>query len=126
MSKYRQIALKWLPPLMTAGLLLQASAAVAAAPSGDAQVQARQILVGAGARPASRIAFPAVRAPARAGDAAQAARGLILSSPDQDELPLGAQTLQARVTPLAESRVARSGRQDAQAQARRLIHGGAV
>lgn len=130
MIKVKQIALDWLPSLMAAGLLVQATDALAAAPSGDAQTQAREILLGnrAAARGplVSEKMVLDLRIPARAADAGQAARGLILGTPSTEELPLGAQTLQARATPFAASRASHAGRQDAQAQARRLIHGGAA
>jgi len=128
MITLKRIALTWLPPLIAAGSLVQASDALAAAPAGDAQTQAREILLGDRVAPGGQVAAGAVvlsiQLAAPAGDAALAARGLILGQ-GPEELPIRAQTL-AQVTPLTGSRAGHTARQDAQAQARRLIHGGAV
>jgi hypothetical protein len=130
MTTLRRISLNWLPPLMAVGFLAQASDVLAAAPSGGAQAQARELLLGNSAASHGPIAAGGagmdLRIPGRGADAAHAARDLILGSPGPQQLPVSAQTLQARVTPFAAFHGARTGRQDAQAQARRLIHGGAA
>jgi hypothetical protein len=124
MIKLKQIALNWAPPLLAAVCLVQAGDALAGAAADDAQAQARRVLVApAGAGAPRGLSVPVF---ARASDAARAARGLLLGSPPHEELPMSVQTLQARVTSLGGARAPRAGRQDAQAQARRLIHGGAA
>jgi hypothetical protein len=116
-----RIALSRLPALLAAAFLAQTGVALAAAPAEDAHTQARQLLAAPGGHaPGGRD----LRVPARAGDAALSARGLLLGSAGQEHLPLRRQTLQARVSPEGAPHPGRAGRQDAQAQARRLIHGG--
>jgi hypothetical protein len=125
MITLKRFSLNLVAPLLAAGLLVQGDALAATTPD-DAQALARRLLVA----PAAAAATPGTRLDARVAaataDAARDARGLILNRPSRVELPLKAQPLQARATSVEASRTAGTGGQDAQAQARRLIHGGAA
>jgi hypothetical protein len=125
MMTLKRFSLNLMAPLLAAGLLVQGDA-LAAAPPDDAQALARQTLVGRAGAAATAGTRLDARVAAATADAARDARGLILNRPSRVELPLTAQPLQARVTSVEASHTARRGRQDAQAQARRLIHGGAA
>jgi hypothetical protein len=126
MITLKRIALNSLPALLAGTFLVGTTGALAAPAAGDAQGQARELLVAPAGDAASAAPRLVIRSSGRAPDAARAARGLILGSQDPGELPASAQTLQARATPLAAAlRTARTARQDAQAQARHLLRGAA-
>ena len=118
----KDIALHFLPPLVAALCLLPAAEVCAAAPAGDAQAQARAILAAPRSEAAPGEERSPVRVLGRAGDAALAARSLLLGDVAPQVRRMDALTLQARLA----LRTGRAARQDAQAQARRLIHGGAA
>jgi hypothetical protein len=123
MIKLNRIVLGQLPALLAAGLLAHTSDALAAAPAGDAQAQAQQLLAAPRSEAAPGGVHREPRVPAVTSDAALSARGLILGGAGQEHLRSRGQTLQASVAPEAAPRRVRPGRQDAQAQARRLLHG---
>ncbi len=114
-----------LPALVAAGLLVQPGDA-RAAPAGDAQTHARQMLLAPQARITSGNAWLNTRVAARTGDALEEARGLILGTRAEKSPRSSAPMLEIGALPLAAARVTRVVPQDAQAQARRLIHGGAA
>jgi hypothetical protein len=119
MTTPRQIALNLMPAVLLALCVLPAAPIAAAAPAADAQAQAREVLAAPhGDAAAGDVRFH-VGVGGKPGDAGQAARSLILGGVPREEARANVLTLQARLT----LRVGRTGRQDAQAQARRLIHG---
>ena len=123
----KRISLNWSMPLVTVSLLLQSPSGLAAAPAPDAQAQARATILGSRLTPdAGSATHAAVPTPAADADAALAARALIVGSPDSQGLRLRLQALQARVEPFAGLRARNVAREDAQVQARRLLHGGAA
>jgi hypothetical protein len=119
MIKLKRIALNSMPPLVLALCLMPASAVFAAAPAADAQAQARQILMAPRATATSGGARAYLREPGSGSDAAHAAQRLLLGGVPREQAGTSASALAA----LAGSHAARASRQDAQAQARGLIHG---
>jgi hypothetical protein len=118
MITLKKIVPNFVPPLVVALCLVSSHEALAGAAAGDAQAQARQVLVAPGD---SRPPRAQVRVPRGESDAALAARRLLLGAAPAPRLE--AATLQARLAPLSGARAVRAAREDAQAQARRLIHG---
>jgi hypothetical protein len=125
MITLKRVALKGLPALLASSFLVGTTAALAAPAAGDAQTQARQLVLAPAGDAASAGVRLDIRSGPRAADAALAARALILGTERQEALPITAEALQARVTPVAALRTARTARQDAQAQARHLLRGAA-
>ena len=120
MNTLKQMVPNFMPPLMVALCLVSGNEAFAAA-AGDAQAQARQVLLAPGGAGGAREVRADVRVLARGSDAALAARRLLLGTLEQPRM--NASKLQARLAPPGDARAVRAARQDAQAQARRLIHG---